>query len=258
MWFAYPALVAGTAVLALLGLALGLRVRAVPATTLVGSAAAVALFTAHALVVVAVGRGGGTATLDRAVLDWFLAHRGDAATAVMRAASFAGDSPATAVAVAVAVVLLWWRGRRAGAAALAVAALGSPLLSSGFKRLYGRERPPVADHLTAAGGYALPSGHALNSIVVIGVLVAACALHVRRTGSRVALVSAGAVAVAAVGGSRLYLGVHWLTDVLAGWFLGGAWVAVCVTAMVALDRRDTTRRDHRKNSSGIASEQSYN
>jgi membrane-associated phospholipid phosphatase len=256
MWFAYPGFALGTTLLGLIGLTIGLRVgrigdaarkvaRVVSTPTLVAGAVAAFLFTAHALVVMAVARGDGIVAVDRTVLDWFLAHRDSGTTTLMRAASFVGDSPATVVAVAVAVALLWWRGRRAGAAALAIAALGSPLISSGFKLLYRRERPPSTDHLSVATGYALPSGHAVNSIVVIGVLVAACVPHVRRAWERVAMVSAGAVAVAIVGVSRLYLGVHWSSDVLTGWLLGGAWVAVCVAAMLALDRRlRSPRPDH--------------
>jgi hypothetical protein len=120
MWFACPAFVLGTALLALIGLAIALRVgqvgeagrkvaRVVSTPTLVGSTTAVFLFTAHALVVIALARGDGIVAVDRTVLDWFLAHRENGTTAFMRAASFAGGIPATAVAVAIGVALLWWR-----------------------------------------------------------------------------------------------------------------------------------------------------
>jgi undecaprenyl-diphosphatase len=84
---------------------------------------------------------------------------------------------------------------------------------------------------------ALPSGHALGSIVVLGVLAAVVLLATHRTLLRVAAVAAAALGVLTIGVSRLYLGVHWLTDVVTGWFLGGAWLAVCVTALCVLNRR---------------------
>ena len=84
---------------------------------------------------------------------------------------------------------------------------------------------------------ALPSGHALGSIVVLGVLAAVVVLATRHTLLRVAAVATAALGVLTIGLSRLYLGVHWLTDVVTGWFLGGAWLAVCVTTLCVLTRR---------------------
>ena len=84
---------------------------------------------------------------------------------------------------------------------------------------------------------ALPSGHALGSIVVLGVLAAVVLLATHRTLLRVAAMAAAALGVLTIGVSRLYLGVHWLTDVVTGWFLGGAWLAVCVTTLCVLNRR---------------------
>src|SRR5689334_25381661 len=59
----------------------------------------------------------------------------------------------------------------------------------------------------------------------------------RRTLLRITAVAVAALGVLTIGVSRLYLGVHWLTDVVTGWFLGGAWLAVCVTTLCVLNRR---------------------
>jgi undecaprenyl-diphosphatase len=129
----------------------------------------------------------------------------------------------------------------AGATALLLvvqaATVGASLLISGFKRLYGRVRPPAAERLMTESNPALPSGHALGSIVVLGVLAAVVVLVTHRAVLRIGALAAGALGVVVIGVSRLYLGVHWLTDVVTGWLLGGAWLAVGVTTLYVLTRR---------------------
>jgi undecaprenyl-diphosphatase len=154
----------------------------------------------------------------------------------MHLASTVGDSPATTVVMLMVVVLLWWRGRPTTAVAAAVATLGSPLVSSGFKQLYDRTRPPLADQLVSVTGSAMPSGHTFNAVVVAGVLAVAVLPLLRSSASRVVVIVVAVVAAATVGVSRLYLGAHWFTDVLAGAMLGGAWLAGCLTVVVFLQR----------------------
>ncbi len=125
-------------------------------------------------------------------------------------------APLTA-AVALAALLL--RHRRA-AALVVLAVAGAELLQLGLKPLFGRPRPGVFPPLERIGSAAYPSGHALVSAALAGALVLIC--WQRRWRTLAALPAA--VYVLAVGFSRLYLGVHYPSDVLAGWLLAAAWV----------------------------------
>lgn len=199
-----------------------------------GSVIAAALLLGQAIVVDAVADANGVHVADAPTLAWFVAHRTGALTAVAKALALLGGTVSMTVVATVTVVTLWLRGRRPQAGVVAVTALGAALLVRGFKHLYARERPPAVDRLDMLNSHSLPSGHALGSTVVLGLVAAVLVLYARRRSTRIGVVAAAAVAVVAVGVSRLYLGVHWLTDVLTGWLLGGAWLAVGVTALVLL------------------------
>ncbi|MFF8913988.1 phosphatase PAP2 family protein [Streptomyces sp. NPDC015032] len=124
--------------------------------------------------------------------------------------------------IAVAVVVLWWRGARALAMWVAATSMLSTLLQQGLKSAVGRERPQWPNPVDSAHYAAFPSGHAMTATVSCGLLL--WLLHRHGTGPRVwrtALVVAW-VSVVGVGATRLYLGVHWLSDVLGGWLLGAA------------------------------------
>jgi undecaprenyl-diphosphatase len=120
-----------------------------------------------------------------------------------------------------------------------VAVAGGSLLDGIAKTAAGRQRP-VLDHPVAhAAGLSFPSGHALGSLVGAGtILLVLLPVMGRRT--RRAAIIAAAVIVAAVGFSRVALGVHYVSDVVGGWVLGAAWLLV-VTAAFMIWRRETGR-----------------
>ncbi|WP_455836732.1 phosphatase PAP2 family protein [Pseudarthrobacter siccitolerans] len=111
------------------------------------------------------------------------------------------------------------------------AALVSTLATTYGKRLVGRTRP---DHSEAVPPYetspSFPSGHTLNTTVVIGVLVYIMCLQFQILWARITAITSGAIFIIAMGLSRVFLGHHWLTDVMAGWVLGLAWVCMVILA----------------------------
>jgi undecaprenyl-diphosphatase len=146
--------------------------------------------------------------------------------------SFMG-STAGLIAVVVVVSLLLGSRRDAWASAdlLIVFALGGSLVSRTIKEIVGRARPEWADPIMVSNGYSFPSGHALNSTVVYGAIV----LIVGRRAHWTRLAAGASVLVSLIAVSRVFLGVHYPTDVVAGIALGSAWLAPLAVAY----RRDS-------------------
>lgn len=122
--------------------------------------------------------------------------------------------------VALALVLLLLRGRRADALFFALAVGGAATLNVLAKLLFQRARPSLWPSLAPEADYGFPSGHAMGSLAV----VAALSILLWRTRWRWTILALGSLFVVAVGLSRVYLGVHYPSDILAGWSASLAWV----------------------------------
>src|SRR5262245_48334341 len=123
------------------------------------------------------------------------------------------------------------------------ASLGGWFLNSALKQLFQRPRPDVVPHLREAMSLSFPSGHALTSAAVY-LTLGALSMHIaQRRLTKVYCMSMAMLATALVGGSRLYLGVHYPTDVLAGWLLGLSWALLCWMIERSLERRAGLKRE---------------
>ncbi|MGD9527542.1 phosphatase PAP2 family protein [Pseudonocardia sp.] len=171
----------------------------------------------------------GPTPADAAALRESMAVRTTDLTALAIVVTDVGSTVAMAIVALATGAWLVARHRLADAAFVVGAWLGGLALFRGLKILLDRARPPEMDRLVAVADESLPSGHATMATVVIGALVA-LAWAGRTVASRAALVALAALWIGAVGATRIYLGVHWFTDVVAGWLLGGAWLALCVVA----------------------------
>jgi undecaprenyl-diphosphatase len=168
-------------------------------------------------------------SIDGHITDFVVRHRTTALNQLMKVVTWAGSWIAVFV-VAAAVALLTWKGRLRPVAVVTVltAWLGELLAVTLTKALVERHRPPVSVRVVAAHGWAFPSGHAANAVVVFSV-AAALVSHLAR--SRIVEVLSWLMALflmALVGFSRIELGVHWTTDVLAGAVWSGCWAGVAV------------------------------
>ena len=126
---------------------------------------------------------------------------------------------------------------------VAVGFLGAQLLTWLLKATFERPRPSFGDPVATAGWFSFPSGHALSSIALYGALAYLLAGAVRSRRARAAGFAGVALLVAAIGFSRLYLGVHYLTDVLAGYSAGLAWLLFATALLRVRVRRTRAERD---------------
>jgi membrane-associated phospholipid phosphatase len=137
-------------------------------------------------------------------------------------------------------ILLWlvWQRRFNTAVAIGGIFFVAKLLETGLKLTFERARPSVVPHLQDAGGYSFPSGHTMTAVITYGLLAA---VLVSQLGGRARYVPPviAAVIVLAVGFSRIYLGVHYLTDVLAGTLVAGACLILAIVALHLPDPRET-------------------
>jgi len=169
--------------------------------------------------------GEGIAGLDPRVHVFAVAQRTGWLTAVMRNVTWFGSNwlLVPILTAATAVLLRRRDGRAVGW--LWTAYLGAVALYALAKPLIHRPRPPAGDLIGAASGPSYPSGHAIQALAAWGIL-ALLAGAGRSPRLRAGLLATAAIIVLLVGASRIYLGAHWLTDVLAGYTLGAAWLAV--------------------------------
>jgi undecaprenyl-diphosphatase len=169
-------------------------------------------------------RVGPTGLVDQPTETFLVTHRTAWLTDAMRLVT---DLGAAAVLVPLVLVAgLGWRWRRGSWRPLALlggAAVGAWAVQVAVKQLVERPRPPAGLALSHATGFAFPSGHATDAAAVYGMLAVLLARPGRRAARAAALLAAVGV-IALVGLSRLYLGVHWLTDVAGGVGLGAAWL----------------------------------
>ncbi len=135
------------------------------------------------------------------------------------------------------VGFLWLARRRAEAAWLTASIVGASVANALIKLIVDRPRPTVVDHLANVSNASFPSGHAMIStaiLLTVGVMLA----ETQKTAvARTYLMAGAGVLSVLIGVSRIYLGVHWPTDVLAGWCFGAVWALVVFAANRALRRR---------------------
>lgn len=181
-------------------------------------------------------RHGAAYPVDLDVHRWALSRRAPAAVTIAVAVTTSGAGLPAYVLAAAGGMLAYrrvrWHGALAGVAVLGLGELLRGALVNGIHR----HRPPPADWVVTVSGYAMPSGHTTASAITAVVLTVGLARAVRGPARPVLLAIPGLWALS-VGASRVYLGVHWLTDVVAGWLLATVWTALLGLLLLATRAR---------------------
>jgi membrane-associated phospholipid phosphatase len=174
---------------------------------------------------------GDTAASDQRVADWLHGRATDPFTDVFRAFTWTGNGGFLAVVVLLAAFLLWRRRFVTDALFVVLAFAGAEVITFGMKQGFRRERPFFEDPLATASSFSFPSGHSLVSLAVYGSIALVVARHARSRRVAATALGVAAVWILAIGFSRLYLGVHFLSDVIAGFAAGAAWLALLYIAL---------------------------
>ncbi len=167
---------------------------------------------------------------DQAVIWLVRQFAGPAADKVMIFITTLGSGVIYAVLAPLATGWALWLGLRREAVSLVVCLGGAALLNFLLKHLFERTRPDMFKVISAAG-YSFPSGHAMVSLCFYGMLAYLICRHIPRLGPQLMLYGLTASLVSAIGLSRIYLGVHYPSDVLGGYFAGGTWLVWCVSLL---------------------------
>lgn len=176
--------------------------------------------------------GDDAAPIDRPVVRYLAEHRTAGLTTSIRTLTWLGSN-AVLIPLVVAVGLAARRRTRSWAtmATLALSLGGAIALQDLIKLLVGRPRPHVGQLVATATGYAFPSGHATQVVAVTATLALFVTAAAHSPSGKVITWTTAVLISLIVGFSRIYLGVHWPTDVLAGYILGAAWVALSVATI---------------------------
>lgn len=178
-------------------------------------------------------RSGKTQEIDEAIMRWVATHQYPGLERPMLEVTSLGTGLVVGVLVLVAGMFLWLNSHKHSAVLLVAATLGGIVLNNLLKLGFSRPRPQVFEWGTHAASFSFPSGHAMSSVIVYSVVAYLAARLQQRAASRVLTLLIAAFVILAISVSRVYLGVHYPSDILAGMLIGLAWAGFCMAVLEA-------------------------
>lgn len=178
-------------------------------------------------------RKGYTQKYDDAILTWIHGRESDGLTTFMREITYLGTGSVVIVVVGVAALFLWHTEHKHSARLLMASTIGGIILNNALKLLFHRERPSLFEWGTSVASSSFPSGHAMSATVVYGTVAYLVARLQKHTWSRVLTLTSAFTLILMICFTRLYLGVHYPSDVVGGIVVGLAWAGFCMATLEA-------------------------
>lgn len=174
---------------------------------------------------------------DVQISDWLHIHRSPYLTTFFFIVTSLGSSlPAICIAASTGLYLLWKK-RPYWTVAIWSSVFGGMLLNRYLKFVFHRARPHFDDPILQLTSYSFPSGHTMAATVLYGVLAVLLVATIKRRSFRVLVVLSASCLIVLIGFSRMYLGAHYLSDVVGAIAEGLAWLSLCLTAVYSVWRR---------------------
>ncbi|MBI4409071.1 MAG: phosphatase PAP2 family protein [Gemmatimonadetes bacterium] len=208
---------------------------------------AVAVFTLGARIVMA----GATQSFDERVLEWIAGLRRPWLDAAMVEVTTLGDGFVVMTMVVISSLFLWLTRHHYSVYLLLIGVFGGHLLNSLLKQLYERPRPSIVQWATDVHSASFPSGHAMTALIAYGSIAYLVGRLEPTPRLRRATWIVGILLIASVGASRMYLGVHYPSDVLGGFLAGLAWTIFVAAGITAIRFFATRQPDVEREEKGL-------
>ncbi|MEM8778236.1 MAG: phosphatase PAP2 family protein [Cyanobacteria bacterium P01_G01_bin.49] len=166
---------------------------------------------------------------DKSFLLWLYQFANPTLDQIMISITQLGNTDVVIIVAVITFSLLWRKHYHQEAKLFLLACLGTLIISTGMKVFFAKPRPQLWTHLITTSSFSFPSGHALVSIVLYGFIAYLVSSHYPKF-SRLIYYFA-AIIISLIGLSRLYLGVHWPTDIIAGYSVGFLWLMFCIVLL---------------------------
>ena len=172
--------------------------------------------------------------------NWLHAHATPTLTHVMLAVSTLHDMLSMSILTLVLAIFLKWRREREWLLGLVLVVPGGILLNTLFKFVFARARPHFIDPIVTLTSFSFPSGHVAGSTLFYGFVAALLINHTHSRVRQIAVVVGALLMVTLVAASRMYLGAHFFSDVLAAFFESVAWLGICLIGIHLIRWRTAT------------------
>ena len=165
---------------------------------------------------------------DQTVISFIQGFESSTLTTIMKFFTYIGSFPSVLVISILATLFLYFvLNHRTGLLLFGATVIGTPIINQILKQFFHRARPDL-HRLIEIGGYSFPSGHAMNAFAVYGILAFLLWRHIPTRLGRTILIIISSIFILMIGTSRIYLGVHYPSDIIGGYFASGFWLAISI------------------------------